>query len=133
MAEVVTIAATDASASEPDDDGRFTVTLSGASATDTIIGYTLGGTATEGSDFTALPGFVTILATDGPFQCRVVQAAGAGDGVFARIDTDEGDETRQKEINDPLDGKPGQRGVELFLRKRRDLHVGPENSHEGQQ
>ena len=43
-------------------DGLFTVTLSNASATDTVIAYTVSGTATSGSDYTALSGSVTITA-----------------------------------------------------------------------
>ena len=40
----------------------FTVTLSAASSTDTTVSYTVVGTATLGSDYTALSGSVTILA-----------------------------------------------------------------------
>ena len=61
-AATVTIAATDASAAEPADDGRFTVTLSQASATDTVIDYSITGTAANGTDFALLSGQVTILA-----------------------------------------------------------------------
>lgn len=42
--------------------GRFTVTQTAASSTSTIVTYTVGGTATPGSDYTALSGTVTILA-----------------------------------------------------------------------
>ena len=42
--------------------GEFTVTLSNPSSTDTVINYTVTGSATGGSDFTALSGTVTILA-----------------------------------------------------------------------
>ena len=42
--------------------GLFTVTLSNASATDTVIAYTVAGTATSGTDFTALSGSLTITA-----------------------------------------------------------------------
>ena len=58
----VTIAANDASAAEPADDGQFTVTLSNPSDTDTVISYTVSGDATAGSDYTTLSGTVTILA-----------------------------------------------------------------------
>ena len=61
-AATVTIAATDATAAEPADDGRFTVTLSQASATDTVIDYSITGTAANGTDFALLSGQVTILA-----------------------------------------------------------------------
>ena len=42
--------------------GTMTVTQSAISSTDTVITYTVGGTATSGSDYTALSGTVTILA-----------------------------------------------------------------------
>src|SRR5205807_535801 len=42
--------------------GVFTVTQSKASSTNTVVSFTVGGTATSGSDFTALSGSVTILA-----------------------------------------------------------------------
>ena len=61
---VVTVAASDATAAEPADDGEFTFTLSNPSATDTTITYTVAGTATAGNDYTALTGTVTILAGD---------------------------------------------------------------------
>jgi hypothetical protein len=42
--------------------GVLTVTQTKASATNTVIAYTVSGTATSGSDYTALSGTVTILA-----------------------------------------------------------------------
>ncbi len=42
--------------------GVMTVTQTKASATNTVIAYSVGGTATSGSDYTALSGTVTILA-----------------------------------------------------------------------
>jgi hypothetical protein len=42
--------------------GQFTLSLSAASATDTTIAFTLGGTATAGSDYTTVPLSVTIPA-----------------------------------------------------------------------
>ena len=59
---VVSIAATDSTAAEPANNGQFTVTLSASSATNTVIAYSIGGTATNGSDYGALSGSVTILA-----------------------------------------------------------------------
>ncbi len=58
----VAITANDPTAAEPDDDGQFTVTMSAASDKDTVINYSVTGTAGSGSDFTALSGSVTILA-----------------------------------------------------------------------
>lgn len=57
----VSVAAT-ANAAEPSTDGAFTVTLSSTSASDVVITYNIGGTATAGSDYTALTGTVTVLA-----------------------------------------------------------------------
>ncbi len=58
----VSITANDPTAAEPDDDGQFTVTMSAASDKDTVINYSVTGTAGSGADFTALSGSVTILA-----------------------------------------------------------------------
>ena len=43
----VSIAATDATAAELGDNGQFTVTLSSVSDTDTVVSYSIGGTATS--------------------------------------------------------------------------------------
>lgn len=59
-----TITATDATATElGTTTGTYTVTLSSASVGTTTVNYTVSGTATSGSDFTALSGSVAI--TDG--------------------------------------------------------------------
>jgi lysophospholipase L1-like esterase len=59
----VTVAASDASASEAGPDpGAFTVTRSGSTAQALTVQYSVGGSATGGSDYTALPGSVTIPA-----------------------------------------------------------------------
>ncbi len=42
--------------------GEFTVTLSNPSSTDTVINYTVAGSASSGNDFTPLSGTVMILA-----------------------------------------------------------------------
>ena len=60
-----TISATNAA--EPDGDGSFIVSLDAASSTDTVINYTVTGTAVAGTgeageDYQALSGVVTILA-----------------------------------------------------------------------
>ena len=57
----VTIANT-TNAAEPATNGVMTVTQTAVSATDTVLAYTVGGTAVSGSDYTALSGTVTILA-----------------------------------------------------------------------
>lgn len=49
---------------EPGTDGLFTVTQASAGVTDTVLSYTVSGTATAGTDYTALSGSVTIAAGD---------------------------------------------------------------------
>ena len=57
----VTIAATDASASETGPDpGVFTVTRTGCTTVGLAVSYVLSGTASNGLDYIALPGTVTI-------------------------------------------------------------------------
>ncbi|RMF68154.1 MAG: hypothetical protein D6742_05800, partial [Cyanobacteria bacterium J069] len=51
-----------ADGAEPNVPGQFTVSLSQAAATNTVVAYSVGGTATAGSDYTALSGTVTIPA-----------------------------------------------------------------------
>ena len=48
--------------STPIDNGQFTVSLSQSSPTDTVVSYTVSGTANGGTDYTALSGTVTVLA-----------------------------------------------------------------------
>ena len=63
-ANEVVINATDASAAEdgPDQSLAFTVARSGSTAGNLTVNYTVGGTATSGSDFAPLSGTVTIPA-----------------------------------------------------------------------
>jgi len=62
-APLATIAAADEAAAEkPVDTGRFVVTLSKIVTTNTAVNYTVGGTATSASDYTALTGSVTVAA-----------------------------------------------------------------------
>jgi Calx-beta domain/Domain of unknown function DUF11 len=58
----VTIANTTNGAEAGPVNGVMTVTQSAVSATDTVVAYSVGGTATSGSDYTALSGTATILA-----------------------------------------------------------------------
>ncbi|WP_333790684.1 invasin domain 3-containing protein, partial [Sphingorhabdus sp.] len=58
---VISIANT-TDASEPSTNGVVTVSLSAASATDTVIAYSVAGSATSGTDYTALSGTVTVAA-----------------------------------------------------------------------
>ncbi len=60
---VVSVAATDASASEPGTDkGTFTVTRTGSTAASLTVTFSVGGTATPGTDYAALGSSVTIPA-----------------------------------------------------------------------
>ena len=59
----VTVTAADASASETAPDaGSFTFTRTGSTAAPLVVEYSAGGSATGGSDYTALSGSVTIAA-----------------------------------------------------------------------
>ena len=59
----VSVSATSPNASEVGPTvGRFTVTRTGSTVSPMTVSYTTGGTATAGSDYTALPGDVTIPA-----------------------------------------------------------------------
>jgi hypothetical protein len=58
----VTVSATDASAAEPSNTGTFTVSRTGATTASLTVAFAVGGTATAGSDYAALPGSVTIPA-----------------------------------------------------------------------
>jgi len=83
-AESVSIAATTDGNEDGPVDGEFTVSLSGPSATSTVVSYSVSGTATAGSDFTALSGSVTIPAG---MTSAVITVAVVDD------DVEEGDET----------------------------------------
>ena len=59
----VTIAATDATAGEnPVDPGSFTISRTGSTAAALVVNYTIGGSATNGADYSTLGGSVTIAA-----------------------------------------------------------------------
>jgi hypothetical protein len=59
----ITVAVTDANASEPGSDtGKFTFTRTGSTSASLAVKYTLAGSATNGTDYNTLNGSVTILA-----------------------------------------------------------------------
>ncbi|HEX7897451.1 MAG TPA: LamG-like jellyroll fold domain-containing protein [Planctomycetota bacterium] len=58
----VSVTASDASAGEPSNPGAFTVSRTGSTSSALTVGYTVGGSATPGSDYQALSGSVTIAA-----------------------------------------------------------------------
>jgi hypothetical protein len=62
VAPTVTVAATDSDAGEPSNPGVFTITRTGSTTSALAVSYTVGGTATSGSDYTALGTSVTIPA-----------------------------------------------------------------------
>ncbi|WP_231582729.1 Calx-beta domain-containing protein [Pedobacter sp. BMA] len=57
----VTVAAT-TNGAEPNNAGLFNFTLSNVSSTNTVVNYTVTGTATRGTDYTSIGSSVTILA-----------------------------------------------------------------------
>jgi hypothetical protein len=59
-APVVTVGIVDATVSEPSDTGRFRITTTGTGTGNITVRYSISGTATNGTDFTALPGTLTI-------------------------------------------------------------------------
>jgi subtilisin family serine protease len=59
---VITVAATDASASEAGDPGTFIITRTGSTAAALTVNYTLGGSASNGLDYESLPATATIPA-----------------------------------------------------------------------
>jgi subtilisin-like proprotein convertase family protein len=58
----VTISASDPSASEPSNNGEFTVTRSGSTTSPLTVNYSVSGSATNGSDYSSLGGTITIPA-----------------------------------------------------------------------
>jgi hypothetical protein len=58
----VSISATDPDAAEPSNTGTLTLTRTGNTSSPLTVNYAVGGTATGGGDYAALPGAVTIPA-----------------------------------------------------------------------
>jgi hypothetical protein len=82
---VVSISATDSSASEASSNtGQFTVTRSGSATNPMTVIYTVTGTATPGSDYTALSGTVTIPAGASVANITVTPK---DDSVFESLET----------------------------------------------
>ena len=82
-AEVSIAATTDGDEQGPVD-GVFTVTQSTSSVSDTVISFSVAGTATAGDDYTALSGTVTILAGD---TTATIVAAVIDDGLAESTET----------------------------------------------
>jgi hypothetical protein len=71
-APVVTLSATDTTAAETGDTGRYTFTRTGNLSVPLTVSYSVGGTATAGSDYAALPGTLTFAAGQASAQVSVV-------------------------------------------------------------
>ena len=87
----VNIGANDAVAAEPADNGQFTVTLTNLSDTATQVSYSVAGTATPGSDYTALTGSVTIAANT---LSATIDVSVVNDDVLEDNETVDGDPDR---------------------------------------
>ncbi|AKV67086.1 Alkaline phosphatase [Microcystis panniformis FACHB-1757] len=59
---VVTVAATDAVAGEPANNGQYTLTRTGSTTSALTVNIAMSGTATNGKDYTTIPTTVTFLA-----------------------------------------------------------------------
>jgi hypothetical protein len=75
---VVTVAATDAAASEDGpDEGTFTITRTGSKAAPLTVAYTVGGTAAAGTDYESLSGSAVIAAGKASVKVEVEPLADA--------------------------------------------------------
>jgi hypothetical protein len=68
----VTVLTTDAVSSENSDNGVFTFSRTGSTAAALVVRYTLGGTATNGTDYASRTGLVTIPAGQGSATVSIV-------------------------------------------------------------
>jgi subtilisin family serine protease/Ca2+-binding RTX toxin-like protein len=59
---VVTVVATDAVAGEPANNGQYTLSRTGSTASALTVNVAMGGTATNGADYTTIPATVTFAA-----------------------------------------------------------------------
>ena len=73
-----------AAEADPSINGKFRVIQSAASSTDTIVNYSMGGVAISGSDYSALPGTVTIVAGQ---TTADIDVAVINDGLVELIET----------------------------------------------
>ncbi len=68
----VTVAATDPTAHENGDTGTFTISRTGDTAAPLTVQYSTTGDALHGTDYQALPGFVTLPAGQATAQVRII-------------------------------------------------------------
>ncbi|WP_170863959.1 S8 family serine peptidase, partial [Microcystis aeruginosa] len=59
---VITVAATDADAGEPTNNGQYTLTRTGDTTSDLTVNIAMSGTATNGTDYTTIPATVTFTS-----------------------------------------------------------------------
>ena len=85
----VSVTASDPAAAESGEPGQFTVTRTGDTAAGLVVDYTVGGTATAGTDYAALAGTVTIPAGSAAAAFSVVPiedaAAEGGETVVVTL------------------------------------------------
>jgi hypothetical protein len=84
----VSIVATDASAGEPANDGSFTVSRTGDTSGNLLVYYsTSGSTASSGTDYAALPGYVYILSgqSSAVISVVVIDDSDAEDSETVRV------------------------------------------------
>ena len=74
---MVSIVANDPAAGEPANNAQFTVSMTNPSDSPTVIAYTVIGSATSGTDFSPLPGTITLPAgaTSGTINLNVINDA----------------------------------------------------------
>jgi K319L-like, PKD domain/PKD domain/Calx-beta domain len=90
---VVTVVATDGTATEAGDPGAFTVSRTGSLALPLTVSYALVGTATNGVDYEALPTTVTL-------------PSGAGSATLTVVPIDDGDLESTEGVQLQLDPRP---------------------------
>ena len=88
----------------PTNNGQFTVSLTQASSTDTVVTYTVAGTATAATDYTALTGTVTILAGE---TSAVIDVSGIVDDTLVEARRDRGGDADQCQRRSADHARPG--------------------------
>lgn len=81
----VSVVASDPDAAEGGNDGQFVVQRAGGSDAAVDVGYTIGGSATNGADYTALSGSVSLAA--GQAEAAIEVEPGGSDNAFEGSET----------------------------------------------
>lgn len=134
---VITVAASDASAAEPNNPGTFTLSRSGALTKALTVNFSFTGSATAGSDYITISNSMATFAigsaitnlTINPVDDNVVEPAktvvlnlgeGAGytvgDPASATIDLADNDSTVTVTASDSVAGEPANLGTIIFTR-----------------